>query len=499
VTRLTELLGLSSAEAEEMTNRLTRARERRTAYCRIRRGVERRLAERILKLAKKDPALESLTLEDSPARVNPSGTDAIQLLGPVNVDGQGVEGLEMFLDPVLRGHDGERRVRVSATGEAIPSTEVRLKEPRDGGDVRLALDRDIQHFVEGELRKVCEEQTPDAATAIVMDVHTGDVLAMANYPSYVHGQKQIPAEARKNRAVTDLFEPGSIFKVLTAGAALENGVSCNFYCGGTRTIGNRTIHCAHGERHGAVDMRKMIEQSCNIAAGGLAEKVGAEKMYAFLTSMGLQSKTGIEFPGEENARFLPAEKWRIMRTVNIGFGQGVVVTPIQLLAAYAAIGNDGMYNPPRLVVDAPDHSKLPHREPHRVLTPENARKLRSYMESVVESGTGKAAKIPGYSVCGKTGTAQIAKHGSYKGNGYVASFAGCVPAKKPELAILVSVWHPRKGEYGGTVSAPVFREIARQCVQFLRIPPDAPQDMRDGARPGTMVAKAGGKPAKHND
>ncbi|HEU4753859.1 MAG TPA: penicillin-binding transpeptidase domain-containing protein, partial [Armatimonadota bacterium] len=179
-----------------------------------------------------------------------------------------------------------------------------------------------------------------------------------------------------------------------------------------------------------------------------------------------------------------------------GFGQGVVVTPIQILSAYAAVANDGVYNPPRLVLDAPG-SKLPERKPHRVMSAANAATLRSHMIAVVTSGTGRKAKIAGYTAGGKTGTAQIAKNGHY-GNGYVASFCGFLPASKPRLAILVSVWHPRKNQYGGSVSAPVFREISRKCVAFLKIPPDAPDDPTDGAG-NIAVAHRGAPGGMKND
>jgi cell division protein FtsI/penicillin-binding protein 2 len=484
--RLAELLKLDDKQRILIEEKISKSAAKRSAYSQLRRGVDRRLAENVLKLSKTEPDLKGITLEDSPMRVWPAGRDGIQLVGRVSSDRRGIEGFEVLFEPVLRGRNGESQVRVSATGQPIPESVVPLTTPQNGHDVRLTIDRDIQHFVEAELEKVAGEQQPDAATAIVMDVHTGDVLAMANWPSFTPGQVGVNQSQLRNRAITDLFEPGSIFKVITAGAALEYGVKTDTYCSGVRAIGNRSIHCAHGAHHGACDLKKMIEQSCNLGAGSLAERVGAEHMYEFLDRMGLQSKTGIEFPGEEHGRLLPADKWRTMRTVNIGFGQGVVVTPIQLLSAYAAIANDGVYNPPRLVLDAPG-ANLPVRQPRRVMSAENAIRLRSCMEAVVtgEHGTGKAAKIAGYSVGGKTGTAQIAQGGHY-GHGYVASFAGFVPAVKPKLAIMVSVWHPRRGQYGGVVSAPVFREIARQSVAFLKIPPDAPEDPRDGAERATF-------------
>lgn len=483
-TRLAELLSLGDEERAAIRGRLLRGRERNLAYSQLRRPVDRKLAEQLFAVSKSDPRLKGLWLEDYPIRVNPGGRDGIQLIGQVGSDRHGKEGFELKFDRVLGGKNGLRYARVDATGTPIPGSENRIEEPEHGKDLRLTLDRDIQHFVEEELRKVAEAQTPDAATAVVMDTRNGDVLAMANWPTYSPEDKKITPAQRRNRAVTDLFEPGSIFKVITGSAALEAGIQTKVHCSGSRAIGNRSVHCAHGS-HGAVDMRRMVEQSCNIAAGSYAERVGPARMYDFLDKMGLQSKTGIEFPGEEYGRMLAPEKWRTMRTVNIGFGQGIVVTPIQLVAAYAAIANDGIYNPPRLVLDAPD-AQLPERKARRVMSPANAARMRACMEAVVTDGTGKSAKIAGYSCGGKTGTAQIAKNGTY-GHGYVASFVGVVPVSKPRLAILVSVWHPRRGHYGGVVSAPVFREIARQSTAFLRIPPDAPNDLRDGGDRATFA------------
>jgi len=488
VDRLAELIGLDAKGREAMHNRLVRAKGRKTFYCQLRRAVDRKRAERALLLSKTEPVLRGLTIEDSPVRVYPCAPDGVQLLGQVSSDGVGIEAVEMKLNDVLAGTDAVNPVRVDGTGQLIPLSAKGESVPQDGRDVKLTIDRDVQHFTEQELARVAKEQMPDSATAVVMDITNGDVLSMANWPTYHPSQKKVDPAARKNRAITDLFEPGSTFKVITAAAALEHGVNTNCYCGGSRAIGSRSVRCAHGSSHGAVDLRKMIEKSCNIAAGTLAERVGPENMYHFLDRFGFQAKTGIEFPGEEYGRMLKPEKWRTMRTVNIGFGQGIVVTPIQLVAGYAAIANDGIYNPPRLVSEAPG-AGLPRREPRRVMSVENARKLRVHMEAVCTSGTGKAAKIPGYSVAGKTGTAQIAKNGRY-GHGYVASFVGFLPVKKPRLAILVSVWHPRRGQYGGVVSAPVFREIARQTVSYLGIPPDQPQDLRDGGALQTF--------AKHN-
>lgn len=480
--RLSGLLGLGEREAAAMAERIAHSKARRSAYLKLRRGVDRRLAQQIAGAVerKEEPLLKGVWLEDSPVRVNPSGLDGLQLVGGVNIDGRGIEAVELMFDPVLRGHNGERRVRVDALQRPVPESGRLTEEPVDGRSIRLTIDRDIQHFLEQQVAAVAAEQSPEAVAAAVMHVRSGEVLGMANYPSLDGDVRNAGPAQRRNRMITDLFEPGSIFKVFTAAAALEYGVNTHCYCSGRRAIGNRSVGCAHGSSHGSVDLRKMVEQSCNLAAGTLAERVGAQHMYEFLDRFGFQSRTGIEFPGEEYGRMLPPDRWRVMRTVNIGFGQGIAVTPLQILAGYAAIGNDGIYNPPTLVLDN-GGLPLPKREPRRVMTPENAAALRSHMEAVVTSGTGKAAKIARFSVAGKTGTAQIARGGRY-GAGYVASFAGFLPASKPELAILVSVWRPRRGHYGGVVAAPVFREIARRCVDYLAIPPDTPEDLRDGAR-----------------
>jgi stage V sporulation protein D (sporulation-specific penicillin-binding protein) len=492
--RIGSMLGLGATDVEAMRARLERARtsERKSYYCQLLRNVDRRRAKQVMEKGKTETALAGIWLEDSPSRLNPSGVDAAQIIGSVNIDGVGTEGIELKLEKTLHGQDGERRVRVSATGQPIPESETRMVEPVDGKDVRLTLDRNVQHFVEAELDKVASKEHPDAATALVMDVRSGELLAMANWPRPTRSLKGASAAERRNRAITDLFEPGSIFKVLTAAAALHYNVPTHTYCTGTTMIGRHRIGCAHGA-HGPVSLRKMIEQSCNLGAATLARRVGPERFHAFLQQLGLDEKTGIEFPGEETGHMRDPEKWSTISTANIGFGQGIAVTPLQLLSAYSAIANDGWYIPPKLILSAPEGT-VQERSPRQLMSAENARIVRDAMEAVVTSGTGTKAKIPAYTVGGKTGTAQIATRGGYMRGGFVASFAGFVPIQKPRLAILVSVWHPRVQHYGGSVAAPVFREIARQAVANLGIQPDAPSDTRDGANPGSMrrTARGGG-------
>ena len=496
--RIAEILHLPGEDATAMQERLARARERRSFYCQLLRNVDRKRAKQVFELGKTDPTLPGIWLEDTPTRLNPSGVDGAQIIGTVNIDGKGTEGIELAFNKVLHGRDGERQVRVSATGQPIPESETRMAEPVNGKDVRLTLDRDMQHFVEAQMDKVASVEKPDAASAVVMDVRTGDVLAMANWPRPLGVVKGTPQAARKNRAITDTFEPGSVFKVLTASAALEYGVPTHTYCSGSMVVNGHRIGCAHGAVHGSVSLRKMIEQSCNLGAATLARRVGPEHFYEFLRRFNLGERTGIELPGEAAYPIMPAEKWAAINTANIGFGQGIAVTPIQLAAAYSAIANDGIYMPPRLILSAPEGT-LKQREPRRVMSAENARTIRDAMEACVNTGTGKAAKIPAYTIGGKTGTAQLVQNGYYLRGAYVASFAGFVPLQKPRLAILVSVWHPRAHQYGGSVAAPVFREIARQSVAYLGIAPDTPMDARDGANMSSMRRFARNRGASPRD
>jgi stage V sporulation protein D (sporulation-specific penicillin-binding protein) len=479
----------------------------------LRRGVERKLAQSVIAhsaeilgidpktVKERDMVRTGLRLEDSPRRLNPSERDGVQLIGQVSPDGAGLEAVEMQFDKLLRGTPGKQRVKMDMAKQPIPGTEIRIADPENGKDIRLTIDRTIQHFVEEELQKVWEAQTPDAATAIVLDVPTGQVLAMTNRPTYDPTQKgPVVDEARKNRAVTDLYEPGSTFKVITAAAALECGLPTSAHCSGSRRIGKYTVRCAHGNSHGSVDLTRMIQVSCNLGAGQLAERLGPSRIYQYLKKFGFLNPTGIEFPGEQKGR-LPdpvkyPSRWPLIKTVNVGFGQGVVTTPIQLLSFYASVGNGGKYVPPRLVLDA-SGTPLPERPVRQIMKPETAQRLIQGMEMVVVKGTGTNAQLPYYRVAGKTGTAQLVRETGGYGGGYVSSFIGFFPVSQPKIAILVSVWNPKKQHYGGQVAAPAFREVARKTAQYLSIPPDAPDNTKD--EPGRATATVGINPAAATD
>lgn len=486
--RLAELLRADPDERRRLEQRIRSQKERGSFYCLVRRGVENREARAIQAAVKGDPLLKGLAFREAPVRIYPSEGDGIHVVGSLDATGSGLEGMELQYDSILRGKNGRVRVRVNGTGEAIPETEERVSEPVEGHNVRLALDRDIQHIVETEIARVMKQEHPDSVSSVVMEVNTGDVLAMANLPAFEPGERGVPPEHRRNRAVTDSYEPGSTFKAFTAAAALEARVDTQAHCSGTWTVSGYTMHCAHGAVHGSVNLRHMLAQSCNLAAGTLAERVGAAKLHAFLVKCGFGTRTGIGFPGEASGLLRSPRDWRRINTINIGFGQGLSVSPLQLIAAFSAIANDGVYMPPRLVLDAPG-AALAERPPRRIMSSGTAQQLRDSLQWVVTNGTGTRAKIPGYTVAGKTGTAQLVEGGRYV-DGYVASFVGFVPARRPRLAILVSVWRPRVHQYGGEVAAPVFHNIAQQCLLYGRVPEDAPLDRRDGIAESTPMNRS---------
>jgi stage V sporulation protein D (sporulation-specific penicillin-binding protein) len=453
-----------------------------TFFVYLARGLDRKKG-----LAVGAARIDGVEVRTSAKRVHPAGPLAAHILGSVDIDGRGLEGAEARFDRHLRGKDGHSVAEVDATQKVIPDTEREVVPPVNGRDVTLTIDANIQEFAEAELATLDATYHPEGATAIVMNVRTGEVLAMANLPTYdpnIRGQ--VPVANRRNRAITDLYEPGSTFKTMTAVAALEESIPTSAYCPGSMGIGRRSIRCAHGKSHGRVDLQRFIEQSCNVTAAILAQRMGSEKLYKHIKKLGFLEKTGIELIGEANYPLEKPKTWAAMKTANVGFGQGVVSTPLQLLRAYAAVANGGLMVKPA-ILGAIDGVTLPAQPaPRRVMTEATAARLRAALESVVTSGTGKAAKIANYSVAGKTGTAQLARGGVYVKGAYVSSFVGFVPASRPQIGILVAVTRPRGQYYGGVVAAPAFREIARQTMAYLEIPPDSPGDVRDGARPGSF-------------
>ena len=451
-------------------------------WVRLQDSVDRPAAEAIRELE-----CQGLIVNMQWKRAYPHGSAAASILGFVGRDGEGLEGVEGALDERLAGVDGEMLVvldgRLPRSRAQIPERTIVTKPMLPGSSVVLTLDLDIQSIAEEELAKAVEKANAAGGTAIVMDPKTGEVLALASQPGFDPNQyRQYPAKSWVNHAIVSPYEPGSTFKVITACAAIEEGVMSHgetHECTGSRSIGRRSIRCVmHGgsRAHGPVDLDHIIIDSCNTGIATVAMAIGADRMSRWLKRFGFGEETGIELAGESRGILAPPEKWSQMQLANVGFGQGIGVTPLQLLSAYCTIANGGRRVRPRVVkaiTEASGAIEHPvHPEPKRILSEETAARMRRVMTKVVEEGTGKAAAIPGRLVAGKTGTAQKpTPEAGFRSGLYIGSFAGFAPADDPRLAVIVVIDEPRNGHYGGVVAAPAFRAICERALMYLRVPP----------------------------
>jgi len=410
-------------------------------------------------------------------RFYPQGPVAAQVLGYAGLDNTGLEGLERSLEGTLAGQPGSQTIVKDPFGRALDVVETKPETP--GRSVRLTIDREIQANAEEILQDTVRQWGARAATAVVMDPHTGEVLAMATAPRF--NANRFPttrADRRRNRAVTDTYEPGSTFKLVTVAAGLQQGIitpRSSFRLAPTIKVADRVIHEAHTRGTERLTVRQIVEQSSNIGTITIAERLGAGQLASWIGRFGFGSKTGVDFPGESPGFALPLDRWSGSTIGTVPIGHGIAVTPIQMARAYAAIANGGVLVRPRLI-DRIDGQTVGAGHGRRIVSRRVSEQMMSMLRGVVLEGTGTEAAIPGYTVAGKTGTAaKIDPDGTYSTSRYVASFVGMVPATKPKLVIMVMVDEPHGDIYGGVVAAPAFREIARFNLQHLEIPQDAPR------------------------
>lgn len=453
----------------------------------------------------KGKALEGLFIQDMPERTYPMGSEAMHVIGYMvqGDDGKmrGGMGLEASLNKVLRGRDGEVHAEVDGRGRIIPDTRQPMRAVEDGLDVKLTLDSNIQHIAASELAVVCEKYKPVGATAIVLDVKTGDILAMVSYPGFDPlKRRELKGDIEPmllNRAITR-YEPGSTLKIISVCGALEDKIispNTRFYCGGKLQIGKRHVRCVlHGPQerngHGWETPDGIIAKSCNVSTAQIGRMMGLENLERHLDRFGLLEKSGVQLPNDMAGTLgFGEEKYRggAGKAARVAFGQSVMVTPLALASAYAAIANNGRRMLPRLVMaytnaDGKVVQEFPVREAGVAMDPQATAHARNYLEQVVLNGTGKKdARIPGYTCAGKTGTAQkvVANQRGYARGKYVASFFGYVPAKNPRVVICVVVDEPQGSEYyGSQVAAPAFREIGKRVMWYLKVPPDDPASLR---------------------
>jgi cell division protein FtsI (penicillin-binding protein 3) len=409
-------------------------------------------------------------------RSYPLGSVAAQVLGYVGVDGTGLSGLELANNRELAGRAGQETIVTDPGGRTI---DVLSDRPEvEGRDLYLTIDQTIQANAESVLRQTVRKWGAKSATAIVLDPRTGAILAMAVQPGYdANAFPDAPRDLQRNRAVTDTYEPGSTFKLVTVGAALSERLvtpSTRYVLPYSIQVADRVIHDA--EPRGTVNysVAQILSHSSNVGAITLAQLLGKDRLASWISRFGFGQKTGVDFPGESPGIVLPKDQWSGSTIGNVPIGQGIAVTPVQMASAYAAIANRGVWSRPHLV-DHVDGGGRPSLHRRRVVSRPVAAELMTMMRDVVAEGTGIYAAIPGYQVAGKTGTAQKPDpHGGYSLDKYVASFVGIVPASRPRLVVLVAVDEPRGAIWGGVVAAPAFAEIGRFDLQYLEVPPDAP-------------------------
>ena len=409
-------------------------------------------------------------------RSYPQRTVASQLLGYVGIDGDGLSGLELGFDTPLAGRAGQETTVKDPGGRVIDVEHERPETP--GRDVFLTLDHSIQANAEEVLRQTVQKWHAKSANAIVLDPRTGAILAMAVQPGFDANRfPSAPRDLQRNRTVTDTYEPGSTFKLITVGAALSERLvspSTRFTLPYSLHVADRVIHDA--EERGTVNysVAQILAHSSNIGAIKLAELLGRTRLSEWIKRFGFGRVTGIDYPGESPGIVLPPAKWSGSTIGNVPIGQGIAVTPVQMAAAYAAVANGGVWSRPHLV----DHvagGGRPSLYRRRLVSRPIADQLMMMLKDVVAEGTGQYAAMPGYQVAGKTGTAQKPDaRGGYATGRYVASFVGIVPASSPRLVVLVTVDEPQGAIWGGVVAAPAFQQIARFDLQYLEVPPDAP-------------------------
>jgi cell division protein FtsI (penicillin-binding protein 3) len=408
-------------------------------------------------------------------RTYPQRRVASQVLGYAGMDNRGLEGLERSLDGALSGKPGRQIVVKDPFGRALDVVETRAEAP--GRNVRLTIDHQIQANAEAVLTETVARYGARSASAIVMDPHTGAVLAMAVAPGF--NANRFPttrADRRRNRAVTDTYEPGSTFKLVTVAAGLQQGIvtpRTSFTLPPTLRVADRVIRESHTRGTERMSVRAIVERSSNIGTITIAQRLGQGLLADWIGRFGFGNSTGIDFPGESPGFALPPERWSGSTIGTVPIGHGIAVTPIQMARAYSAIANGGVLVQPHLI-ERIDGKEPEQRRGRRIVSRQVSEQMLDMLRGVVVEGTGTEAAIPGYTVAGKTGTAaKIDPDGRYSHSRYVASFVGLVPATQPRLVIMVMVDEPSTGIYGGVVAAPVFKQIARFNLQHLEVPPDA--------------------------
>ena len=459
---------LLSLDAISLKEKIKRNTSREFLY--LKRHASPELADEVMAL--KAPGVALL---NEYHRYYPSGEVAAHVIGFSDIDDNGQEGMELAFDEWLKGHPGKKRVIRDRLGRAFDDVE-RIKSAQPGKSLKLSLDKRLQYLTYRTLKAAVLKHNAAAGSAVVLDVRTGEVLAMVNQPSFnVNDRKQLKPQATRNRAVTDVFEPGSTMKPLTVAAALESGRWKPFYkvetAPGYMRVKGNTIRDI--KNYGDLDVGGVLEKSSNVGISKIALAMDAEQQWSMYQKLGLGVVTGSGFPGEASGQLSLNALNNDFARASMAFGYGVSVTPLQLAHAYSAIAADGVLRPVSFLIDDErDEDKVV--EGQRVMSVETARAVRKMMQRVIsDKGSGKRASVANYSVAGKTGTVHKFIAGGYAEDRYLSIFSGMVPADKPELVMVVMIDEPRNGEhFGGQVAAPVFSQVMSGAMRLLDIAPD---------------------------
>jgi stage V sporulation protein D (sporulation-specific penicillin-binding protein) len=445
------------------------------------RKIEEPLARKI-----KDKNISGIELLPEKKRVYPKNKLAAQIIGFVGMDNQGMSGIEISYDKYLKGEEGKLIKEIDPRGREILTSSLRvLKSPTNGGDITLTIDEPIQYKAETEIKKMVESSHANSGSVIVMDVRSGEILALASYPSFdPNDYQKYNKNVWYNRVVTDVYEPGSTFKLVTVASALEEGVISKetvVYCPDTIKLGGRTIRNSHHLKFDThyLSIKEILRESVNTGAVQIALMMGKEKFYKHIKDFGFGDYTGVGLFGESRGILNDPSTWNKPDIAMMSFGQSIAVTPIQLLSSLTAIVNGGVMIKPRLVkkIEKDDANFVKVFAPEdrgRAISGKVASDMVELCEDVVENGTGHNAKIAGFRVGGKTGTAQkpLPGGGGYMAGRYVSSFIGFAPLDKPCLAILVVVDDPKPVYWGEKIAAPVFKEVAEYALRRQNISPD---------------------------
>ena len=475
VPQLARVLGVDS---QQLIRRITRSMDKEFLYLKRRLSPEK--AQEVLALK-----LPGINVQREYRRYYPAGEVAGHLIGFTNIDDDGQEGLELAFNHWLAGEMGAKRVLKDRNGRSLENVES-IRPPHHGKELRTSIDLRIQYVAYRTLKAAIQTHSAESGSIVVLDVQTGEVLAIVNQPTYnPNDRSQFSAERYRNRAITDIFEPGSSIKPLVVAAALESGEyrpsSVIDTAPGYVVVGPKTIE--DSRNLGRISLTTILARSSNVGATKLAMSLQADQLWNTMTYFGLGSLTASGFPGESAGLLTHFSHWRPISQATLAYGYGLSVTPLQLAQAYGVLGNNGQLRPISLVaLDQP-------AEGDQIISRESANSVRRMLEEVVRpGGTGKGAAVTGYRIAGKTGTSWKFAAGGYSKDKYISVFAGLAPASNPRLAAVVVIDEPA-GElyYGGDVAAPVFADVMSESLRLLAVPPDA-LPARD---PGSIIQAMG--------